>query len=222
MDEQKNEVMDTWEEEPLLPDEPEPEPPNSDTEPPSGDVAPDAPSETKPPSGNETDPETKPEPGTQPEPDYKALYEGTLDRQNADKYRQVYQEQLSLTGNEAIARMIAKNECGGKEYPLEDASGAPDTSQTDFRAALSEIQSLYPDATEMPQSVMQAFMDGKSLKDAYASYRANADKQTIETLRRENAALKQAASNRAAAPVKSVNSAPETSDPFMKGFDSEW
>ena len=163
-----------------------------------------------------------------PEPDYKALYEGLQDKANADKYRAIYNEQLSISGNEAVARLIARNECGGKDYPLEDApdAGTPsaqERSGTDFKAALAEIQSLYPDATEMPGDVMKAFADGTPLKDAYAAHRAKIDAETIATLRRENEALKKTASNRAAAPVKGVNGAPpEKRDPFYDAFNAEW
>lgn len=200
-----------WEEDaPILPDAtPEAEDSNSGTE---------AESET-PEAPSDSEPET---PVTEPEPDYKALYEGEKERQNAEKYRAVYNEQMGMTGNEAIARMIARSECGGKDYPLEDAP-APETPSTDFRAALTELQSLYPDATEMPENVMREFMSGKSLKDAYAAHRAVSDKQTIEQLWAEVAALKKGASNRAAAPVKGSNgSAPEKTDPFSAGFDAEW
>ena len=215
MDEQKEvleQSSDTWEDEPLLPDE------TPEAETPSGE--PDAESKPEPEAKSKSEP-TPETPQAEPEPDYKALYEGEKERQNAEKYRAVYNEQMALTGNEAVARMIARNECGGKEYPLEDA--APETPPTDFRAALTELQSLYPDAKEMPESVMKEFMGGKSLKDAYAAHRAKSDAETIAALRQEIAALKQDASNRAAAPVKgSTGAAPEKSDPFMAGFDSEW
>ena len=218
MDEKKQ--VTSWEEEPILPDET----PDTDT---LSESEPETPDESETP-----EPETPPEsetPEAEPsetepaehEPDYKALYEGEQERRNAEKYRSVYQEQLGLTGNEAIARMIARNECGGKDYPLEDApSEAP---STDFRDALKELQSLYPDANEMPQGVMRDFMSGTPLKDAYAAHRAKQDAETIAGLRREVAALKKAAANRAAAPVKgSGGSVSEKADPFLTGFDSEW
>ena len=165
-----------------------------------------------------------------PGPDYKTLYEGLQERQNAEKFRAVYNEQLSMTGSPAVARLVAMSECGGKAYPLEDAPEASGTSgsasgesKTDIRAELAEIQKLYPDATEMPQAVMQAYMGGTPLKEAYASHRAGEDSKTIAALRAEVAALKKSASNRAAAPVKgTTGDAPEKNDPFAKGFDSEW
>lgn len=202
----------TWDDdEPLLPDEePETETP-SEPEPPKAE---EQPQPEEPP---------KPEPQPEPEPDYKALYQGEKERQNADRYRTVYQEQLGLTGNEALARMIARNESGGKDYPLEEAPDATKAPSADFRDALKELQGVYPDATEMPESVMRDFMNGKPLKDAYAAYRSQRDADTIASLRRENAALKKNASNRAAAPVKgSTGAAPEQSDPFLQGFDAEW
>lgn len=159
------------------------------------------------------------------EPDYKALYEAQQERANADRYRAVYNEQMGLTGNEAIARMIARNECGGKDYPLEDAPETPSASgkPDDFRAMLQEIQELYPDAKAMPEQVMRDYMGGKPLKDAYAAHRAKSDAERIAALERENAALKKAASNRAAAPVKATTGdAPEKSDPFLEAFNAEW
>ena len=117
----------------------------------------------------------------------------------------------------------ARNECGGKDYPLEDAPSAQGQSNADFRAALAEIQSLFPDATEMPTSVMKDYAAGKPLAASYAAYRAQQDKETIATLRRENEALKKTASNRAVAPVKGVNGAPpEKRDPFYDAFNAEW
>ena len=66
-------------------------------------------------------------------------------------------------------------------------------------------------------------MGGKPLKDAYAAHRAKSDAETIAALRRENAALKKAESNRRAAPVKGVaGGRPENNDPFLEGFNDEW
>ena len=219
----EKEQVTSWDEEPILPDETPDTDTLSESETPDGDAPAESESTDAEPSKPETPPESEtPEAeSTEAEPDYKALYEGEQERRNAEKYRTVYQEQLGLTGNEAIARMIARNECGGKDYPLEDAPS--ETPSTDFRDALKELQSLYPDANEMPQGVMRDFMNGTPLKEAYAAHRAKQDAETIASLRRENAALKKAAANRAAAPVKGSNgAAPEKVDPFLKGFDSEW
>lgn len=228
---QQSENPDVWEDEPLLPDET----PDADTpsEPGNADAPettenPDTPSEPEKadiPEAGDTGAQgpkgdAAENPEAPPEPDYKALYEGEQERRNAERYRQVYQEQLSLSGNEALARMVARNECGGKDYPLEDAPAAP---STDFRDALKELQALYSDATEMPASVMKDFMGGKSLKESYAAHRAKQDAETIRNLQREIAVLKKNDANRAAAPVKGSNGAPpEQPDPFMTGFDKEW
>ena len=214
------------------PDEPETDAAASETDAaPSGETDAASTENADADSGGQTD-EGKPDAPSEtpqvPEPDYKALYEAQQEKANADKYRAVYNEQLALTSNEAVARMIARSECGGKDYPLEDApeSGtpsAPERSGADFKAALAEIQSLFPDATEMPTSVMKDYAAGKPLSVAYAAYRSKQDAETIATLRRENEALKKSNSNRAAAPVKGANGAPpEKRDPFYDAFNDEW
>ncbi|MBR3569279.1 MAG: hypothetical protein IKN96_00550 [Oscillibacter sp.] len=220
-----------WDDEPIFPDEAAGDETETDIfsdggetpapESEGADAGKNAPSDDN--GGGQTD--AKADADKPPEPDYKALYEAQREKANADRYRAVYNEQLALSGNEAVARMIARSECGGKDYPLEDAAETPSASgkPDDFRAALQEIQTLYPDAKEMPEQVMRDFMGGKPLKDAYAAHRAKSDAETIAALRRENAALKKAESNRRAAPVKGVaGGRPENNDPFLEGFNDEW
>lgn len=233
-------VTEDWEDAPLYPDDAAPdEHPETDTdadfeklfanpdaETPSGETGTPSDADATPDKSGDKSGETAPADET-PEPDYKALYEGMREKENAEKFRAVYNEQLALSGSPAVARMVAMNECGGKAYPLEDASDTPaDASgkpDGDFRAALNEIQTLYPDAKEMPQSVMREYMGGKPLKEAYAAYRAGEDAKTIASLRAENAALKKGASNRAAAPVKGTNGDKTVIvDPFLTAFDAEW
>lgn len=219
-----------WDDEPILPDEAAGDGDETDifadggggnAEPEDANADKDAPSEAD--AGKPSD-DAKPDADKPPEPDYKALYEAQQEKANADRYRAVYNEQMALSGNEAVARMIARSECGGKDYPLEDAAETPSASgkPDDFRAALQEIQALYPDAKEMPEQVMKDFMDGKPLKDAYAAHRAKSDAERIAALERENAALKKAESNRRAAPVKgTAGDRPENNDPFLRGFEAD-
>lgn len=213
-----------WDNDAILPDETEP----AEAAGPLGEKGPPGesglPTDETPSEDVENEPsDGKEEPSESPqEPDYKALYEGLQDQKNAERFRQVYNEQLALTGNDALSRMIAANECGGKSYPLEEASERETPGPSDFRAALTEIQSLYPDAREMPQEVMNEYMSGRPLTESYAAYRAKQDGETIADLRRQVDALRKAASNRAAAPVTATtgqNAGAE--DLYLKGFDSD-
>lgn len=149
-------------------------------------------------------------------------YDALYDQQLKEKFRRIYEEQTTFGMSPAVARMIAANECDGKTYPLEDATETTNTTSagTDFRTELQQLQSLYPDLTEMPQEVMTTYRAGSSLKDAYASYRIRQDAQTIAALRQENEALKR----KETAPVTSVShggAVAEKRDLFLEGFDAE-
>lgn len=179
----------------------------------------------------EEKPEEKPAPGPAPEKppdelDYKALYQARLEQDNAEHYRQVYNEQLAATGSEALARMIAANECGGKSYPLDEPqekSTEQAAAPTDFRAELAALKAQYPDLKEMPEQVTRDYANGMTLKDAYTAWRTSETMKENAELKAEVEKLKQEAARRAAAPVKGTTGdiPPDETDEFLAGLNMD-
>lgn len=167
------------------------------------------------------------------EPDWKAIAQGYQEREAAARFRQVYQEQKDAGMTDEAARIIAREACGGNEYPLEDnpagdsAVPSPDAlfppgSQDALRASLQRLSTLFPDVREMPRDVTRAIMEGQDAVAAYASFRTRQDAETIKALREKVAALEQNAANRDRAVVRGVagETGQKPKDPWLEGFDS--
>lgn len=164
-------------------------------------------------------------------------FDALKDEQAKARYREVYHEQVSEGMTPAAARLVAANEVGGKNYPLEDtaepekpSTPAPtvQTQTRDFVQEVNQLKALYPDFKEMPDEVAVAVSNGANLLTAYLAYR---DKQTTKaaaSLKKENEVLKQNAASAAKAPVRGVTGGGATNtkpqNDFLKGFDSygEW
>ena len=164
-------------------------------------------------------------------------FDALKETENKRRFRQVYQEQLEAGMSEALAKLVAQNETGGKAYPLEDkeepepvSTPAPakeekPASTRDFKAEVEQLKALYPDFKEVPDEVARAAAGGVPLLSAYLAYRDKQGEKTAAKLRKENEVLKQNAASAAKAPVRGVTGGGVThkkTDPFIKGFDSEW
>ena len=161
-------------------------------------------------------------------------FDALKDEQAKARYREVYHEQVSEGMTPAAARLVAANEVGGKNYPLEDtaepekpSTPAPtvQTQTRDFVQEVNQLKALYPDFKEMPDEVAVAVSNGANLLTAYLAYR---DKQTTKaaaSLKKENEVLKQNAASAAKAPVRGVtgggatNTKPQNN--LLVGFDSD-
>lgn len=164
-------------------------------------------------------------------------FDALKDEQAKARYREVYHEQVAEGMTPAAARLVAANEVGGKNYPLEDtaepekpSTPAPtvQTQTRDFVQEVNQLKALYPDFKEMPDEVAVAVSNGANLLTAYLAYR---DKQTTKaaaSLKKENEVLKQNAASAAKAPVRGVTGGGATNtkpqNDLLKGFDSygEW
>ena len=160
-------------------------------------------------------------------------FDALKDEQAKARYREVYHEQVSEGMTPAAARLVAANEVGGKNYPLEDtaepekpSTPAPtvQTQTRDFVQEVNQLKALYPDFKEMPDEVAVAVSNGANLLTAYLAYR---DKQTTKaaaSLKKENEVLKQNAASAAKAPVRGVTGGGATNtkpqNDLLKGFDS--
>ena len=111
-------------------------------------------------------------------------FDALKDEQAKARYREVYHEQVSEGMTPAAARLVAANEVGGKNYPLEDtvepekpSTPAPTATQPtrDFMSEVEQLRAVYPDFKEMPNEVAKAVANGANLLTAYVAYR---EKQT--------------------------------------------
>ena len=107
-------------------------------------------------------------------------FDALKDEQAKARYREVYHEQVSEGMTPAAARLVAANEVGGKNYPLEDtaepekpSTPAPtvQTQTRDFVQEVNQLKALYPDFKEMPDEVAVAVSNGANLLTAYLAYR---------------------------------------------------
>lgn len=164
-------------------------------------------------------------------------FDALKDEQAKARYREVYHEQVSEGMTPAAARLVAANEVGGKNYPLEDtaepekpSTPAPtvQTQTRDFVQEVNQLKALYPDFKEMPDEVAVAVSNGANLLTAYLAYREKQTTKAAASLKKENEVLKQNAASAAKAPVRGVTGGGATNtkpqNDFLKGFDSygEW
>lgn len=162
-------------------------------------------------------------------------FDALKDEQAKARYREVYHEQVAEGMTPAAAKLVAANEVGGKNYPLEDtaepekpSTPAPITQQPmprDFKAEVDQLKALYPDFKEMPDEVAKAAANGANLLTAYLAYREKQTSKAAASLKKENEVLKQNAASAAKAPVKGVTGGGATNTKpqhrLLDGFDSD-
>ena len=157
-------------------------------------------------------------------------FDANRERQNQAKYRQVYQEQIDAGMTDAVARVVAANECGGKSYSLTDEPEPAPTVEAkpverDFTAEVQQLKALYPDFKETPDEVALAVANGTNLLTAYVAYREKQTQKAAASLKKENEVLKHNAASAAKAPVKGVTGGGATDtkpkNNLLVGFDSD-
>ena len=164
-------------------------------------------------------------------------FDARIEAENKKRYREVYNEQIEAGMTEAVARMAASQEVGGKSYALTDdeeaaaesAPAAPEPQpvvpQRDLNVEVQQLKLLYPDVKELPTEVTQAWTSGVPLLSAYLAYQNSQVRKAAAKLKKENQILKQNAASAAMAPVTPVSGGgdvtPKKKDPFEAGFDSE-
>lgn len=158
-------------------------------------------------------------------------FDANRERQNKEKYRQVYQEQIDAGMTDAAARMVAANECGGKSYSLTDTAESASAevvekpAERDFTAEVQQLKALYPDFKETPDEVALAVAAGTNLLTAYVAYREKQTQKAAASLKKENEVLKHNAASAAKAPVKGVTGGGATDTKpkhgLIEGFDSD-
>ena len=161
-------------------------------------------------------------------------FDALKDEQAKARYREVYHEQVSEGMTPAAARLVAANEVGGKNYPLEDtaepekpSTPAPtvQTQTRDLAGEISQLKTLFKDFKEMPEEVAIAHSMGVDLVTAYTAYRSQQSEKAAASLKKENEVLKQNAASAAKAPVKGVTGGGATNTKptpgILKGFDDD-
>ena len=161
-------------------------------------------------------------------------FDALKDEQAKARYREVYHEQVSEGMTPAAARLVAANEVGGKNYPLEDTvepekPSTPASTATqptrDFMSEVEQLRAVYPDFKEMPNEVAKAVANGANLLTAYVAYREKQTSKAAASLKKENEVLKQNAASAAKAPVKGITGGGATNTKptpgILKGFDDD-
>ena len=161
-------------------------------------------------------------------------FDAMKDEQAKARYREVYHEQVSEGMTPAAARLVAANEVGGKNYPLEDTVEpekpstpveAPAKPTRNFVDEVNQLKALYPEFKEMPDEVAKAVSNGANLLTAYIAYREKQNSKAAATLKKENEVLKQNAASAAKAPVKGITGGGATNTKptpgILKGFDDD-
>ena len=161
-------------------------------------------------------------------------FDALKDEQAKARYREVYHEQVAEGMTPAAAKLVAANEVGGKNYPLEDAAepekpstpaSNPVAPARNFVAEVEQLKALYPEFKEMPDEVAKAVSNGTNLLTAYLAYREKQTSKAAASLKKENEVLKQNAASAAKAPVKGVTGGGATNTKpqhrLLDGFDSD-
>ncbi|MBR5879253.1 MAG: hypothetical protein IKY91_06830 [Akkermansia sp.] len=161
-------------------------------------------------------------------------FDAMKDEQAKARYREVYHEQVSEGMTPAAAKLVAANEVGGKNYPLEDTvetekpstpAEAPTKPNRNFMAEVEQLKALYPEFKEMPDEVAKAVSSGANLLTAYIAYREKQNSKAAASLKKENEVLKQNAASAAKAPVRGVTGGGATNtkprNDLLKGFDDD-
>lgn len=137
-------------------------------------------------------------------------FDAMKDKENQQKYRDVYQEQLDAGMTEHVAKLVAR-EAAGKTYSLtdEEETAAPaletvEPTVRNFASEVEQLKALYPDIKEIPDEVAKAASKGIPVLTAFLAYRDKQSAKTAAALRAENTVLKQNAASAAKAPVKGV------------------
>ena len=151
------------------------------------------------------------------------------------KYKATYDAQVEAGMTEGVARLVAKDAAGG-DYSLNDEAEPKQADQSaepekthipvrDFAAEVTQLKALFPKVEEIPDEVLNvAATKDISVVTAYLAYRENESAKAAESLKKENAILKQNAASAAKAPVKGVTGGGASADKvdyFMKGFESD-
>ena len=163
-------------------------------------------------------------------------FDAMKDEQAKARYREVYHEQVSEGMTPAAARLVAANEVGGKNYPLEDTV-EPEKPSTPVTTPVTEdpvaktnreigqLKKLFKDFKEMPEEVALAHAEGVDLVTAYVAYRSQQSEKAAASLKKENEVLKQNAASAAKAPVKGITGGGATNTKptpgILKGFDDD-
>lgn len=151
------------------------------------------------------------------------------------KYKATYDAQVEAGMTEGVARLVAKDAAGG-DYSLNDEAEPKRADQSaepektyapvrDYAAEVTQLKALFPKVEEIPDEVLNvAATKDISVVTAYLAYRENESAKAAESLKKENAILKQNAASAAKAPVKGVTGGGASADKvdyFMKGFESD-
>ena len=163
-------------------------------------------------------------------------FDAMKDEQAKARYREVYHEQVSEGMTPAAARLVAANEVGGKNYPLEDTV-EPEKPSTPVTTPVTEdpvaktnreigqLKKLFKDFKEMPEEVALAHAEGVDLVTAYVAYRSQQSEKAAASLKKENEVLKQNAASAAKAPVKGITGGGATNTKpqhkLLDGFDDD-
>lgn len=103
-------------------------------------------------------------------------------------------------------------------------------AERDFQKEVAQLVKAYPElkgSGPLPQEVVDATIKGgRSLIEAYTSYKAGQAEAELKKLKNENQILKQNAASAARAPVTGVSGGGATDtkpvDPFLEGFNSRY
>jgi hypothetical protein len=133
------------------------------------------------------------------------------------------------SGDEAAQEEAPAQESAQKEPPADKAAQAPAQEgaaeqERDFRAEALEFYRENPDCQgrQLPQKVLEAWISGKPLKDAWREGQAG----ETEQLKKELQTLRQTVKNQQRAPVRGVSgfgaAESEPDDPFLEGLRTDW
>lgn len=171
-------------------------------------------------------------------------FDALKDAEDRRTFLKVYREQMDAGMTETVARLVARDAAGGKDYEVKDGeiveppaqaprpaaptSAAPTQPpvrpKRDLRAEVAQLRILYPDVKQMPDEVARAVSKGVPLLSAYQAWRERESSKAAAAMKKENKTLRQNAANAARAPVRGVTGGDTSSargqSIFEEAFDA--
>ena len=147
--------------------------------------------------------------------------------------QELEQETILPEGYAPEDDFFADEDWGKDGAPAEEAEtapaaeAAPEEKRRDFRGEAETFFEKHPGyyGAQVPQQVLQAWLGGAGLGEAFAQYETGRSRAETQRLQRENQVLRQNAAAAMRAPVRGVggggDTAQEPEDPFLKGFNDE-
>ena len=151
----------------------------------------------------------------------------TLEKQEMEEQEAIMPEGYGEGDDYFREEDWGKSAEGDPEPETEEKEEAHETRERDLRSEAETYFAKHPgyQGGQMPKEVLDAWLSGTGLGEAFAEYERGRSRAEARRLQRENQVLRQNAAAALRAPVRGVGGGGDTKqepeDPFLAGFNDE-